>query len=124
MARLLEAAEGRQRVEATAVDIDLARTNTTSDPGRARCIGRPYRSRQSVDRIVRDLDCLVFGVVGKDRKNGPEDLLLGDRHVASDLREHGGAHEKALLQAFRRVDPILDVRATSRLYTFRTCRLH
>ena len=44
-------------------------------------------------------DGVVLVVVGEDRQDRPEDLLLGDGHVVAHLGEHGRLHEVAVLEA-------------------------
>src|SRR6266545_119704 len=103
MARLLDAAEGRQRIEGCSVDLHLAGAHPPSDCLSPFRIGRPDATVEPVDRAVRDLSGLVLGVVRNDREHRSEDLLLGDRHVRLDVGEDSGLHEVARLQPLRRL---------------------
>src|ERR1700691_2118776 len=94
-ARLLVAAEGRERVEGATVDRHLAGTDLARDFERL-LVGRgPHAAGQSVGRVVRDCDRLLLGVVGDDRQHGTEDLLLRDRHVGAHVGEDRGLHVEA-----------------------------
>ena len=99
MARLLEPAEGRHGVEGTTVDLDLAAADAAGDGLGPLGIARPDAGRQAVDGVVGDADGVVLVLVGNDREDGPEDLLLGDRHVVAHVGEHRRPHEVALVEA-------------------------
>src|SRR3954467_2276352 len=105
VAGLLVAAERRQRIEAAAVDLDLAGADLPSNLLGPLGIARPHTAGQAVDGVVGDLDGLVLAVVGKDRQHRSEDLLLGDGHIGADLGEDGRLHEVALVQALGGLGP-------------------
>src|SRR5207237_1010271 len=81
VARTLEAAERRQRVEGTAVDLDLTAADAAGDGLRPVGIAGPHAGREAVVGVVGDAHGVLFVLVRNDRQHGPEDLLLGDRHV-------------------------------------------
>src|SRR5437762_297454 len=62
--RLLEAAEGRQRIEGAAVDLDLAAADTPGDALGALGIARPHSGGEAVDGVVGDAHGVVLVVVG------------------------------------------------------------
>src|SRR6478735_10372218 len=79
-AGLLVAAEGRERVEPAAVDVDLAGVHPAGEGDGRLVVGGPDGARESVDRAVGDTQRVVLVLVLQDRDDGAEDLLLGDRH--------------------------------------------
>src|SRR2546425_7606151 len=95
--RHVEASEGvdtDQRSRALAVDVEVARV---AQPLRLLDMLRPvrvHRSRQTVLRPVGDLDRLVEVLRRNEGKDGPEDLLLSDPRVGSDVRDHGRLDEE------------------------------
>ena len=91
MARLLVAAERRERVEGAAVDLDLPGAHPPRDALGALRVGRPDAAGEAVDRVVGDPDRVVLVVVGDDRQHRAEDLLLGDRHVGARRRRRRSA---------------------------------
>src|SRR3954451_5882170 len=103
VARLLEAAERRQRIEGPAVDLDLAGADAPGDALGVLGVAGPDAAGQPVDRVVGDLDRFVLGVVGDDRQHRPEDLLLGDRHVVGDVGEDRRLDEVALVEPLGRL---------------------
>src|SRR4051812_7908543 len=92
-ARLLVTAERREGVEAAAVDVDLTGLHAAGERGRLRLVAGPYRAGESVDGAVGDAQGVLLVLVAQDGQDGPEDLLLGDRHVRGDVGEDGGADE-------------------------------
>src|SRR5690606_17164309 len=56
---------------------------------------------QSVNRIIGDLKRFLFGTVGNDSQNGPENFLFRNRHGRGDVAEHRWLYEKPLVQTFR-----------------------
>src|SRR3954452_18950027 len=122
MAGLAVAAEGGMGVEGAAVDLDLAGADAPGDGDRAVGVGRPDAAGEAVGGRVGDPDRVVLALVGLDRQDRAEDLLLADRHLRRHLREDGGTDEVAALEALRRLgaagdqarpllDPLLDVAA-------------
>src|SRR3954471_14110435 len=120
VAGLLVAAERSQRVEAAAVDLDLAGADLAGDLLGPLRIAGPHAAGEAIDRVVGDLDGLFLGVVGNDREDGTEDLLLLNGHPGAHLGEHGRPHEVALVKTFGRLgaagkqlgallDPLVDV---------------
>src|SRR5580700_5846927 len=72
--RLFVATERCNWVEGASIDVDL----TGPDPARnvlgVSLVGTPDTTRQPVDRVVRDGDRLILGVVGEDGKDRPKDF--------------------------------------------------
>ncbi len=99
VAGLLVATERRLVVERGAVEVHHAGTQSASDILGSALVGRRDVARQTVRRVVGDLDGLVFVLVGDHRDDRAEDLFLGDGHVVGDIGEDGGLHEVALLDA-------------------------
>src|SRR5579871_6092257 len=69
--RLLVAAERRDGIERSAVDVDLPRTDLASYLFGVRLVSAPHPTRKPVDRVIGDLDGLFLGVVRDDRQHGP-----------------------------------------------------
>src|SRR3954451_19756210 len=85
VAGLLVAAERGHRVEGAAVDLDLAGADAAGDADRAVLVGRPDAAGEAVVAVVGDTDSVLLVLVGLDREDRPEDLLLGDRHLGAHL---------------------------------------
>ena len=62
-------------------------------------IAGPDGTRETILRVVGDLDGLILGVDGDDHEDRAEDLLAGDRHVPGDLGEDRGLDVVARLEA-------------------------
>src|SRR5258706_10910967 len=120
--RLFHTAERRVRIERRAVDVELRGANAPRDAQGACDVARPHGSAESVDRVVRDANRMLFVVVRKDGAHRSEDLLLGDLHVAAHVGKKCRPYVVTRLEADGRlcptgqetrafVDPRLDVRA-------------
>ena len=59
-------------------------------------VGGPDRAAEAVVGVVGDGDGLLLAVVGDDRQDRAEDLLLGDLHVVVDVGEDGRLDVPAL----------------------------
>src|SRR5699024_9337661 len=98
-ARLLEAAPLRLgEVRAEVVDPDGAVAQTRCDALRPARVLRPDRTREAVDRVVREYHGLVLGREGLDRDDRAEALVLDDGHAGVRLVEDGGQVVEARLQ--------------------------
>src|SRR5690606_39242181 len=81
-AGLLEAAPLRLgEVRAEVVDPDGAVAQTRCDALRPARVLRPDRTREAVDRVVREYHGLVLGREGLDRDDRAEALVLDDGHA-------------------------------------------
>src|SRR5512143_703407 len=101
-ARLLVATERRDRVEPSAVDVDLTGLHPAGERGRPLLGLRPDRTREAVGRAVGDRQGLVLVGVADHRQDWAEDLLLLDRHAWTHVGEDGWSDEVAGRQ--RRLD--------------------
>jgi hypothetical protein len=79
------------------VDADGAGLHLLGDTLRAFGIGRPDGSAQAELGVVGDPDRLVVAVVGDDRQDRAEDLLLGDDRGVVDVGEDGRLNEPAVV---------------------------
>src|SRR4051794_15264319 len=86
--RALEAAERRAHVEGVPVDPVGPGPHLLRDLVAAVDILRPDRPGEPVVAVVGHVDGLLDRVVGDDRQDRPEDLLLGDRHLVVDVGEN------------------------------------
>src|ERR1700722_10094571 len=86
-ARLLVTTEGRHGIEGSSVDVHLTGAQLARDFDGLFVAAGPDTAGQSIRGIVGDRDGLFLRVVGDDREDGSEDLLLGDDHVVANVRE-------------------------------------
>src|SRR4051812_18565195 len=99
--RVLEAAEGRREVHAHAVHAVGAGAHAARDVDAGLRVAGPHRAREAVVGVVGDAHRIVDVVVGDDRQDGTEDLLLGDGHRVVDVGEDRRLDVPALVEAGR-----------------------
>ena len=59
-------------------------------------VGCIHAARETVDRIVRNFDCVLFVVIWNERKNGSKNFLARDCHVVIDVGEERRLYIPAL----------------------------
>src|SRR5262249_52717273 len=96
---LLVTAEGAAEVGLRAVHVNVAAADPLGDLPGALDVRRRDVARQTIERVVGDLDRLVLVLVVDDGEHRAEDLLAGDGHVVADVGEDRGPDEVALLDA-------------------------
>ena len=80
--------------------MNVAGANLPRNVARAIQILRLHIARQSIRCVVGDTHCIRIVFVADDGQHRPEDFFARNRHVVSDVGEHGGLHEVAVVQAF------------------------
>src|SRR5690606_18581076 len=135
VAGLLVAAEGRERIEGPAVDVDLTGAHAPGDALRALVARGPDGAGEAVGRAVGDAHGVVLVLVGDDREHRAEDLLLADGALGLHPPEHGRLHVVAPVEPGRRfgaageelrpfLDALMDVAAHALALRRRGQRAH
>src|SRR5271156_1677034 len=92
--RLLVAAERQGWIKhVVAVEPHRSGAKLGSDTVRFADVARPDRGRESVDRIVGELDDLVRIIEGNCSDDGAKDFLADDFHVRLHVDQDGGLDE-------------------------------
>ena len=91
--RLLVATEGHVEAAGSAIEVDVAGTNTPGDAPRVFDVLALHIARQAVGRVIGHGDGFFLRIIGNHRQHRSEDFLAGDGHVVRDPGEHRGTHE-------------------------------
>src|SRR5438270_4825589 len=89
VSRLLVAAERREHIERTAIDVDASGTQAACDTLCARLIVRPHRARETIYAVVCNAHGVIFVRVRENAHYRSEDFLLRDCHIRRHSTEHG-----------------------------------
>jgi hypothetical protein len=100
-AGMLESAKWRLLIVQQATDRYPTGLDLRGNAARALNVCSAHVSVEAVLRIVGNPDCILFVLVGDDRKNGPENLFPSDSHLVRHVDENRGLYEIARFKAIR-----------------------
>ena len=82
---------------ALAIDVEVADVEVSSGSFDPLAIACKYRTRQAIDSVVRNTQCILEIPRLDDRKYGTEDLFLSHAGCGSNVGNHCRRHEETFI---------------------------